>query len=401
MEICEKNYCTGCQTCRLICQNNAIKFEPDKKGFYYPIINESLCTECSECIKFCPSNFSSIQNNEPYSQQKVYAAWIKNKKIRLYSTSGGLFYVFAKFVIQNEGVVFGVEWHDYGARHTYCTNINDLNKFQGSKYVQSDIGNSYSQVKQFLNNDKLVLFTGTPCQIAGLKSYLKKPYENLITIDLVCHGVPSPKILKEYIKIIEEKQNDKVISVRFRHKTPNWVLTSMKFDFYNSISLYQSVFVSPYFRGFVENYYLRESCYHCKYANTQRQGDITLGDFWGYNPSSFKFASYKKGTSLVIINSQKGKKLFNNIASFILFEEKEISIAQKGNRNLLIPQDKPIQYDKFWEEYFNNLNLNLLSNKYFPPMPIPKEHIFKNKLKLYVKLMLPTFILNKIKKIHK
>ncbi len=400
MEICDVNNCTGCQACRLVCSVYAISMQANNKGFDYPIVDDSLCIKCNNCIEICPSNISSIQHEEVNFSQKVYAAWVKDKETRLFSTSGGLFFALAKFILQKKGVVFGVEWYNYGARHIYCTKIEELKKFQGSKYVQSDVGDSYLQVKNFLAEKRLVLYSGTPCQIAGLKSYLGKFYDNLFTVDIVCHGVPSPKILKEYITQVENENNDNIVNVRFRHKTPSWFLTSVKIDMEKNEPIIQSVFQNGYFRGFVENFYLRESCYCCKYANTERQGDITLADFWHYYPQKLKFASYDKGTSLVIVNSRKGQALFNNISSKIVFEEKDFNIAKRGNRNLVRPQNKPEKYDSFWGEYFQGVDFNVLFYKYFPPLSIPKR-TFKIKSKFWIKLLLPEFVIRIAKKTFK
>jgi coenzyme F420-reducing hydrogenase beta subunit len=217
---------------------------PDKEqGFLYPVIDKNLCTDCGKCIKHCPANHP-IKPVE--YQQKVYAGWIKKRKNRKFSTSGGLFVALAEYVLKEKGVVFGVEWDksNYGAKHSYCEKIEEIYKYQGSKYIQSNIGNSYKDVKSFLDEGRLVLFSGTPCQVAGLKYYLNKDYDYLFTIDLVCHGVPSSKVLWKEIEEVERRHGVKLVNLRFRHKTPDQLYASMRYEFNDGTVLMQSIFRS-------------------------------------------------------------------------------------------------------------------------------------------------------------
>ncbi len=392
-EICPIHQCTGCQYCRLICPQSAIIMVPNKEqGFLYPAINEILCKDCGMCVRHCPSNYS-IKPNE--YRQKVYAGWIKRKEERNFSTSGGVFVALAEYILNENGVVFGVEWDkiNYGAKHSYCEKIEDLKKYQGSKYVQSDVGNSYKEVKSLLDNGRLVLFSGTPCQVAALRCYLNKEYDRLFTIDIVCHGVPSTKVLKKNIGEIEKEQGAKLENLRFRHKTPDQLYTSMRYEFSDGTVMMQSVYKSYYFRGFVNNYFLREACYNCKYSNTQRVGDITLSDFWAYYPNKLKFYQYRKGVSMILINNDKGNILFNRVKHNLVFEESELTLAIQGNRNLKLPQIKPPDYNEFWRDFNGGFSMKELSDKYFPLVDIPSNSIL-TKIKFWLRLIIPKYLLN-------
>lgn len=396
MEICEKGLCTGCQLCKTICPKNAIVYKEDLKGFIYPYIDEELCINCGRCVKLCPVNVE-FEKNEP---KQILAAFIKDKKIKSNSTSGGIFYALASTIIKQNGVVFGAAFDNVNVIHTYTTNLNDLKKFQGSKYVQSKINDSYKLVKEFLLTGKKVLFSGTPCQIAAIKSYLgKKDYPNLYLIDLVCHGIPNARVFNNYLKEIERENSNRIIrKVVFRKKTPDCYTSSMSYIFSNGKSKNISFATDPYSSLFVSNFLIRESCFHCKYSNTSRNSDITLADFWGYKPENFKFRHYMKGVNMVMVNTDKGEFLISEINKNIIKEERTIKEAIKGNRNLTVPQERPNSYDLFWEDYLKNLSLNKLVKKYLPDLK-PYPHPIKRYIKSYLKICLPKPIFNIIKNI--
>jgi len=396
-EICKKEICTGCQACRLVCPVSAISMQPDAKGFLHPEIDQNLCINCEKCQKVCPS----LKEVQPINEntQRVYAAWSKDSHRRDFSTSGGVFAELATYVLEQKGVVFGVIWKKYGAKHISIENASSLYKIQGSKYTQSDVGDSYKEAKNFLSQKRMVLFSGTPCQIAALKSYLSKEYTNLFTVDIVCHGVPSKTILLNRIHDIEIEKQDTIENVRFRDKKKSQFNTYMKYDFKKSKdSLKVSVYKDPYYRGFVMNYFLRESCYSCSYANTDRVGDITLADFWCYSPKKIKYLSYRKGTSLVISNNHKGETLFSRIKKRLVVDESTLSAAKYGNRNLSSPQIKPALFSEFWKEYTKNPSLDFLSRKFFPTLkykPLPILY----KIKFVLTLLLPKKLIEYLRKI--
>ena len=357
MEICTE--CTGCMCCYNSCPKNAITIIQDKKGFYIPDIDKKKCINCDLCKKICPQN-CNIEKNEP---KEVIASWSRDKKIRKKSSSGGLAYLISKYILKNNGVVYGVSFdQSFKAQHERITRIEDLYKIQGSKYVQSYVGNSLENVKQDLEENKTVLFTGTACQIAGLKSYLKKEYSNLYTIDVLCHGIPSPRIFEEYLI---SKNKESITSINFRLKQPSWTKYSIKID-YNKDTYIKSNFKDKYLRAFLKDYITNECCSSCKYTGKERVSDITLADFWGYVSEKYKYRNTEKGISLVLINNSKGKDLFNKINSEIIFIEKDFEEAALGNQCLRKPFEKNKKYNEFWEDYFKN-DFDFVANKYFTP----------------------------------
>ena len=221
----------------------------------------------------------------------------------------------------------------------------------GSKYVQSQVGYTFSQVKKELETGHPVLFSGTPCQCAGLKSFLRYEPQNLYLIDIVCHGVPSAAILKMYLKDVS--QGSRVETINFREKNPSWERFSMKISF-NQQHIYQcDMYSDPYLRLFLENYNLNDCCYTCHYANVSRSGDMTLGDFWGYLSESMALLNDNKGINLVLVNSLKGRWLFEKIKNNMVYTSKTISEALAGNQNLTIPSFKAIDSNEFWNDFFD------------------------------------------------
>lgn len=217
MEICNKQDCTGCQACMQGCPTRAITMQENIKGHIYPIIDTNICINCHKCIKICPA-LNNINKHQPLS---ILAGWNNNDKERKYSTSGGVSYLLSQKIIEEGGYFCGSIWEGTGAKHIVTNDIDKISLFQGSKYTHSNINNCFIQIQQLLKNNQVVLFSGTPCQVAGLKSYLKQDFDNLYTLDIVCHGVPSHKALLDRIKYIEEKHQKKIKEIRFRDKNPN------------------------------------------------------------------------------------------------------------------------------------------------------------------------------------
>lgn len=341
-------FCTGCTSCYNICSKKAINMEPDSKGFLYPKINDKLCVNCGLCKKVCPQN--NIING--HENMHVYAALVKDDQYRAKSTSGGVFGCLARFIIKHGGYVYGAILDtDMIVRHIEASNYNDLEKIYGSKYVQSQVGDIFKMVKMRLDSDELVLFSGTPCQVAGIKTFLGKDYENLILVDILCHGVPSPYILNKYVRSEEDKAQSKMVDIQFRSKRIGWKkLYTVRRFLNNKEADWPDTFVP----GFLQNLYLRDSCYECKYTNIKRQGDITLGDFWGYKESSPEhIEDDDRGISLVMINSKKGNKYLNKIHSKIALANRNIEDAKLGNPVLYKPCKKPIEYDSFWKDVYH------------------------------------------------
>lgn len=324
----EKKECTGCFACANICPKKAIILKEDESGFKYPVIDNTKCINCGLCKKTCPILNKSIDNDY---KQKVYACWSKDNDNRFVSTSGGLFTEFAKFIINNNGYVFGAAYNNENmVEHIEVNTQSDLEKIRQSKYLQSDINDSFLQTKELLDNNNLVCFCGSPCQIAGLKSFLKKDYSNLITLEFICRGMNSPKAFKSWLKEIEYKEGKKIKKVWFKYKEFGWKkspkCTRVDFDdnTYKVYSDKNNIYMCGYLNS---NLYIRPSCGDCKFNGENRQADITLADFWGID----KELDDDKGTSMILINSTKGDDLFNNIKSNIYFKEKRISDIYDGN----------------------------------------------------------------------
>lgn len=324
-----KNNCTGCYACENICPKNCIDMKVDKEGFRYPNVDEEVCIKCEKCLNVCPIlNQKTIVNNP-----KAYASYNKDERIRRESSSGGIFTLLSEKVIQNNGVVFGAKFDDnFDVVHRYTQDIKGLKSFRGSKYVQSKIGQAYNQVKNFLKNNRLVLFSGTPCQIAGLKSFLGKDYSNLICIDIICHGVPSPLAWDKYKSEISRGKN--ITSINFRDKTYGWKTYSFRIDFDDNTSFLEKGADNKYIRGFIGDIYLRPSCHNCKFKTLNRQSDITLADFWGIENIDSKMDD-GKGTSLVMVNSKKGNHILKEIEDFIVFKEVDLNNAIKYNMSAI------------------------------------------------------------------
>lgn len=360
VQICNMPECTGCGMCSNICPRQAIKMEEDEYGFLYPKISGETCINCGLCMKKCPVNNKIEKLSE---NQTVYASWTNSRENRKKSTSGGAFSEFAKYVLRENGVVVGVEWTNlFTPRHVVIESEDDLDSLKGSKYAQSDTNSIYIQIKELLSNERLVLFSGTPCQVTALKAFLNSEYSNLITIDLICHGVPPASML---LKHYSEIHDAPVENVQLRYKDPYWDYTYVKIDYIDGYKYQELTINDDYFNLFNIGYSLRRSCHNCRYASSERVSDITLGDFWGYIPNSFKARSYNYGTSCIIINSEKGKNIFEKIKKNIYYEKSSISQAVKGNKCLSEPfkiDDKKLS--EYWNNYKNKCSIHELNQRY-------------------------------------
>ena len=349
IEIKNKKECCGCYACYNICPKNAIEIKEDEKGFKYPVINKEKCINCGLCEKVCP-----ILNKKDETEKKikVYACYNKNEQERLNSSSGGIFILLAKEIIKQGGVVFGACLDErFNVIHTYAETEKDLNKFMGSKYVQSVIGDNYKIVKNFLDDGRIVLFTGTPCQIEGLKSYLQKDYENLYTQDLICHGVPSPMVWNKYKKYRKNIDNDHIKEISFRNKDTGWKLFNMRFK-YNEKEYKQNQTKDLFMQAFLKNTILRDSCYDCNFKKKYRESDITLADFWGVERELPEMDD-NKGTSIMILHSENGKKIFKLIKNQIEYKRIKFEQFIKYNPAMI----KSVQKDRNREKFFENINV--------------------------------------------
>ncbi|MDR2751532.1 MAG: Coenzyme F420 hydrogenase/dehydrogenase, beta subunit C-terminal domain [Clostridiales bacterium] len=333
--------CSGCQACRLLCPSKAIQMEADKEGFLAPRIDQKLCTQCGLCEARCPQNKKpAFRDNDCV---KAYGARLKDEAVLGKSASGGVFAGIARRFLETPGsAVFGCAFDsDLVARQSIASDLAGIEPMQGSKYVQSDTGDSFAQTKKLLESGNPVLYSGTPCQVAGLYAYLGKDYEKLATIDLICHGTPSPLLFKRYLKWLGNKHGGKIISYDFRSKDKvGWgsgyqpkLETATK-------TVYFRTELDPYFIGFNSASTMRECCYTCRHTSVKRVADLTIADFWGVereHPEKFD----RRGVSAVLANTEKGAALFARLASDFESFETDVSIVAKGNFHLSKPNERP------------------------------------------------------------
>lgn len=354
----DRKDCCGCHACSNVCPKQCIKMQTDEQGFLYPLVDTELCVDCGLCEKVCPV----INQSEDKKPIKVFAAKNKNEEVRRKSSSGGVFTLLAEYVLDNGGVVFGAKFDDdWNVVHAWTDTKEGIADFRVSKYVQSTIGNTYREAKDFLTQGRKVLFSGTPCQIAGLKKYLRTNYENLITMDIICHGVPSPKVWQDYLTALRASFRTQcgvgknsvssslnelpvITGISFRDKTNGW----KKFGFEvcykaaseaakNTVSKSandnDNTFLQPFpdnvfMKGFLANLYLRPSCYACAARSGKSGADISVGDYWGIHGYHPEFDD-DKGIGLILINTPKGKELFEQFdAEYI---ETTYNSALRGN----------------------------------------------------------------------
>ena len=317
----------------------------DQEGFWYPQIDETRCVNCGLCEKACP--ILTPHSSSADEEIVAYAAMHKNDAIRLNSSSGGIFSALATYVIEKGGVVFGAAFDEnFNVVHTYVECVDKLEILRGSKYVQSKIGNAYRQAEEFLKSGRLVLFSGTPCQIEGLLSYLRKPYENLITQDLICHGVPSPMVWQKYVEYRQSVSGAKPREISFRAKNEGWKRYSVSFLFKNNKEYQLTRDKDFMMQAFLKNLCLRPSCYYCSFKRKNRRSDITLADFWGVNKVMPNMDD-DKGTSLVILHSNKGREILAKIDGELKIAEIDIDTAISHNLSMIKSVEVPKTRDQF------------------------------------------------------
>jgi coenzyme F420-reducing hydrogenase beta subunit len=380
-----KKDCCGCAACMNACPKKAITMDPDEDGYLYPVADQVLCVECELCKKVCAFQNILVNWKEPLS---VYAAINKNQSVLSNSASGGIFAALASLVFAKGGVVFGSAFNDdIEPEHIGIGNPKDMKKIQGSKYVQSSINNTFIEAEQYLKQGKVVLYTGTPCQIAGLKSYLNKDYDNLITADLICHGVPSSEFFKGYIKYLEGKLNGKIIDFKFRDKLRGWGF--MEKAVYEKNGAVRKKFIAPitsyYYNYFLHGDIYRESCYECKYAGGSRQGDFTMGDYWGIEKAHPEIDT-TGGVSVLLVNSKRGMDLIGSLSEHLILIPSTFEQARAQNEQLSKPISKSNKREtilKMWrdggyqavaDEYYskNKQQIILFKIKLLVPQPVKK-----------------------------
>lgn len=336
IEICPQIECTGCMACAAICSHKAINKDTDRLGFIVPIISQNLCTDCGLCKKVCPSNFKPIC----FPSEKAYASVADNNNILAKSASGGIATLISQEFIKKGGVVYGCSGIDIqNIHHIRIEKIEDLYKIQDTKYVQSDISGIYQHVKEDLKNGINVLCIGLSCQIAGIRKFLMQDYENLFTIDIICHGGPSQKMINDDLNYIKRKfKIDNIINTKFRYKVIANQKLKVKYGLYittdnKNIALEGSK--DPFTYGYSNNLIFRDSCYQCQYTNLERVGDLTIGDFWKLGEDSG--LNNQLGVSLVIPHTHKGEQFISLLTTDAITIQRTLEEAIKGNPQLVEP----------------------------------------------------------------
>lgn len=369
----KKKDCCGCSTCAQRCPRGCIEMVFDDEGFQYPRINKAQCVNCGICERVCPI-INKVSNNNT-ELKKVYIAYADSDVVRMSSSSGGIFTLLAEKCIEEGGAVCGAAFNNsFDVYHTIVEKKQDIAKLQGSKYIQSKIENVFKDVKEKLEKGQEIIFSGTPCQVIGLKTYLQKDYANLLTVDILCHGVPSVKLWKKYLAEQEQAHGSTMQQAFFRHKKYGWKTYSVLLEFSNNTT-YERIFTEdPFMQMFLSNISLRPSCYNCHFKGIPHPSDITLGDCWGVERHSPEMDD-NKGTSVVLLNTDRGVQKFGQIYPNIKCKTSSLDDA--------IPSDsesrRSVREHPNRKAFFKNID---------------KKNI--NELKKYLKVSLLTKVLHKL-----
>ncbi len=388
IEIQDKKNCSGCEACLNICPVNCITMQVDDEGFRYPKVDKTKCINCHQCEKVCPIINKMQSDNKGYI---IYGAINKNKKILKKSTSGGVFYELAKKMIEDKnGVVFGVRYDEKeNALFDYAEDLTKLEQFLGSKYVQAKINESYRLARQFLNEGRYVLFSGTPCQIAGLKSYLKKDYEKLYTCDFVCEGVTNDKLLNSFKEYYENKYKTKIKDIKFRNKKFGWQYFGFLITFENNKKLYIPRNSVNYLKIFYGLLYNRPSCYACNFRELKSSSDFKLADFWEVRNS--KHCNYDfYGVSHFLVNNKKAEDFFESIKEKFILDKSDIMEIKKLNGTF-----NSQEFDMEKRNEFSSQIQNKNSSEIFQEMDKYVKHNNFEKIKLYLVKIKYTFLKRK------
>lgn len=357
-----KSDCCGCNACTSACPVQCIVLRDDNEGFGYPNVDKERCINCSLCEKVCPTRVQRMLSLD--KKPKTYAMVNKNDKVRWESSSGGVFSLLAEEVLKKEGIVVGAILSDdnKSVYHIAIEDIVDLYRIRGSKYVQSEIGDCYIHIKRYLEENRNVLFTGTPCQVAGLKSFLGREYDRLFCMDFVCHGVPSKMVWKKYVSFREKSAGGKVNHVHFRNKEIGWKNFSILFEFSN-LESYSEVFSKDLFmQTFLNNISLRPSCYNCKFKTKEHLSDVTVGDLWGVQHILPEMDD-DKGVSVVMIHSKNGGTAIESILAKTRYKEIEYESILKYNSAMIKSVKRNKNRDKFFEK-MDVWDFDILVKKY-------------------------------------
>lgn len=376
IQIQETQYCCGCRACANICPRDAISMKSDELGFFYPEVNAEVCVDCGMCLSVCDFKKSKKNGSIPLV---AYAAIHKERTVLKGSSSGGVFSALADYILAKGGAVCGCLFDKTLRPIHICTEKEqDVVRMRRSKYIQSDVGLIYRDVVERLRNGQMVLFTGTPCQIAALYEVLGlKNHENLITVDLICHGVPSELMFQKFLEYLERKHHTKIVDFNFRSKKYGWQRWSTSYTDVNGNEKNLGKINEFYVPAFTGGNIMRPSCFSCKYACPERVGDITVGDFWGHEKINLSQKT-ENGVSLCAINTERAMKLLPLLAQCLFLQEIDYQVAVDGNHCLHASTPKGDKWDLYMEALKTD-NIDGIAKRYIQKN---KKNILRNKLKM-------------------
>ena len=372
--------CSGCTACFAICPKDAITMQADLEGFKYPVIDKNKCIDCGLCYNVCPlDKMCGYLEGDKTS----FACSAKDENFAKQSSSGGVFAILANMYIKEQAVIYGAAFDDdWNVCHIRADKKDELKRLYTSKYVQSDMGTTFRDVKFDLDNGKKVLFAGTPCQVAGLRSYLQKDYLNLLTVDFICHGVPSPLVWQQYVDTLKKKLNSKITEISFRDKKDGWKSFNFKLITANGDVFYEKHGDNTYMKGFLKDLYLRPSCYDCKFKTLQRASDITLADFWGIE-KIIPEINVEKGVSLCWASSEKGDTILDKALKQTIYEQVDLNEAIKHNPSAITSVKRHKNRNKFFEDISkSDIDIISLIEKYYDNRSLRKRLSYKLRTKI-------------------
>lgn len=389
IEIRDKKDCCGCNACGDVCHVQAITFKTDSEGFWYPYVDKDKCTDCHLCEKICPMiNIGALKHND-FSEPKVFGGYNKDIVIRFDSTSGGLFSLLAQAMYKQKGYVSGAIYDDDFKVYNFISNDKkDLKRLRSSKYVQSNAEGLYKQIKQLLASGEKVLACGSPCQMAALRSFLRKDYDNLIVVDFLCRATNSPKVFEKYKESLEARYESKIVHIKDKNKDHGWHSLARKITFENGKVYYGEGHEDDYRRGYHLNVFERPSCYECKFKGFPRMSDITLGDFWGIGGVDASLEQ-NLGTSLIMINSKKGLDFFESVKDKLVVKEFKVGDIVPGNRTAILGGKLPYPTNINRDEFFKALDempFDECAAKFFPYVDANKLSV-KRKVKNFLRFI--------------
>lgn len=377
----KKNKCYGCGACSSACPESCIQMKEDREGFLYPYVDKERCISCGLCKEVCPSLLEeNLKEDKEVVSPFAVGGFHKDKRILESSSSGGAFTLFANEIIRRGGLVYGCAMDkNLMAVHTGVSSVRDLDKLKKSKYMQSTAGGVFHEIKKVLYEGKEVLFTGTPCECAGLEAFLGKTYNNLYLCDFVCHGVPSRRIFRDWINYQETRYHDKIVDVLFRIKKFGWNSSGLqmgtKTTFLKRVKWRIPALTDPYMNGFLENICLRPSCYCCLFKGKRLHSDITMADFWGIKKIDKSFAN-KNGMSLILLNTQNGKELFRQVKNNFEYKEYDWKRALSHNKSYFESAEQNPKRNNFFADYWER-GIAYVIKKYLMPWHWIKYRLFR------------------------